>query len=454
MKLLQFFRRHSFETVLIAIIVALIIARFGILTVSPPGFYIDETASGAQATAMVETGKTYQGVAWPGYVPAYGGGFTTPVYLYPLTGWASLFGTSEYALRSFSQFITILAIITIGLAFALWYGRKTALVVIAAGLALPWSWLQGSLAWDPILVPFMASLVFLGWTLLYKRISRGLHVTGLVLMPLGLLLMAYSYPPYWVSAPLLTVAAYGSLWYLRKLSLRTIILSLVAMALLAIPLLLFILSPGTLGRSSSISVLHNGSLLSAPFLFLWNCITLTNPMYWFVFGDANLRQSTGFQGMLGIAALIPIVIALVAVVRPVKKQSKMTKQSLQTSKTLLWVALIGYLLSIVGAALTAEGQPHSLRSCSAWVFALIAIGVGWHVLITQARFKKVAIVALIVAVLGTVAYAVDLAVNYPGRAGNSFDTRQRGEIHDHKKVRYPRMSLDYYEHSDSNLWKN
>ncbi len=454
MKPLEFLRRHLFESILIVAIIGLVIARFGILTVSPPGFYIDETASGAQATAMVETGKTYQGVAWPGYIPAYGGGFTTPVYLYPLTAWASLFGTSEYALRSFSQFVTILAIGIVGLAFALWYGRKTALVVIAAGLALPWSWLQGSLAWDPILVPFMASVAFLGWTLLYKRINRGLYTTGLVLMPLGLLLMAYSYPPYWVSAPLLTIAAYASLWRLQKLPLRTVVLSLLAMAMLAIPLLLFILSPGTLGRSSSISVLHNGSLLTAPFLFIWNAITLTNPVFWFVFGDANLRQSTGFQGMLGVAALIPLVAVFIAIFKPAKKLSKPALKEHNTSKTLLWVALIGYLLSIAGAALTAEGQPHSLRSCSAWIFALIAIGVGWHILITQIRFKKMLVLAVTVGILGTAAYAADLAFNYPTRAAGSFDTRQRSEIHDHKKIRYPRMSLDYYQHSDSNLWKN
>ncbi|MFZ1250127.1 MAG: hypothetical protein WAR37_01630 [Candidatus Microsaccharimonas sp.] len=450
MRFLHFFRHHLFESVLIVVILALIIARFGILTVSPPGFYIDETASGAQATAMVETGKSYQGVAWPGYVPAYGGGFTTPVYLYPLTAWASLFGTSEYALRSFSQFVTILSVIIIGLAFALWYGRKSALLVIAAGLALPWNWLQGSLAWDPVLVPLMASLVFLGWTLLYRHPNKLLFSIGLIVLPVSLLLIAYSYPPYWVSAPLLTLAAYGSLWYFRKLSIRAVLISFAAMALLALPLLAFILSPGTLGRSSSVSIFSQSSLLYAPLLFLWNCLTLANPIYWFVFGDVNMRQSTGFQGMLGIAALIPLIVAIIISVRP---KVKLLQGDLKTSRLLLWVALIGYALSSVGAALTAEGQPHSLRSCGAWVFALIAIGVGWHILTSQVRFKKVMIVAIILFFVGTVTYAIDLAVTYPSRAALSFDSRQRGEIHSHKPVRYPGMSLDYYKHSDSNLWK-
>jgi cytochrome bd-type quinol oxidase subunit 2 len=188
-------------------------------------------------------------------------------------------------------------------------------------------------------------------------------------------------------------------------------------------------------------------------LFIWNCITLANPVYWFVFGDTNLRQSTGFQGMLGVAAMLPLIIALIAVMKPGKKLSRHNHQELHTAKLLLWVALVGYLLSIVGAALTAEGQPHSLRSCSAWIFALIAIGVGWHMLVSQARFKRAAILAGVILIAGTVVYAIDLAAYYPSRAASSFDSRQRSAIRDHKPIRYPRMSLDYYKDSDSNLWK-
>lgn len=402
--------------VLGAIVVILIVARFVILQVSPPGFYVDEAASQRHVESMLESQTNANGEPWPFYSLSLGGGFTTPIYLYPLVAWSAVFGTDPTAIRAFSQFFGILAVLVAAFAVRLHFGRAAGYVAAVVGLALPWGWLQGSLAWDPVLVPFTAALALLGWSLLVTQKQRGRRVAGFVLLPLGLLLLAYVYPPYWAVVPFLTLGAYLLLLKLKKITWPKTFATAGAMAIGFIPLVFFILSPSTLGRTSSISIFHDATLPEAAGMFINNMVLMLNPVFLFVTGDANGRQSTSFEGMLGFAALIPLLVLAWAVIVKWIRKSTLLKAN---EYFIVKVAAVAYLLSLIGSALTAEGQPHSLRSCAAWIFAVVLITVGWIVL-TRLKSKALLWIAIIVAALGTVAYAVDLAFFFPERGKASY----------------------------------
>ena len=268
----------------------------------------------------------------------------------------------------------------------------------------------------------MASIAFFGFSILMNRTSSKSKLIGMCLLPTSLVFMAYSYPPYWVSAPILFLAAYLTLYFKKHISIKSIILSCIAAAVLAIPLLLFILQPGTLDRTSNIGVFSNTTILGGTGLFIKNILLLINPIFLFIYGDSNNRHSVGIQGMLGVAALIPIIVLAWSVIKKYfqNKSTLFEKNEI----TLFAIGVCGFIISLIGSALTNEGQPHSLRSCGAWPFTIILIAIGWNLILRQKnrRLKKIAITIF---VLATVAYSTDLALYFPARSASSFDAPEQ-----------------------------
>lgn len=426
-------------TGLIIAILILVSARILILPLSPPGFYVDEAATGAHVVAMVKNHTNAFGQTWPLYSPALDGGFTTPVYLYPLNLWASVFGFSEVALRAFSQLVTLTAILFIALSMRLWIDKRAGLIAALIGLALPWGWLQGSIAWDPVMVPLMVSFAFFGWSLLLTRTSVKARLTGGIILPTGLILLAYVYPPYWASAPILFLGSYITLYLMKCISVRHIIYTCIGSIILALPLLNFILQPNTLTRSSTIGVFHDASVLQGIGLFVKNLLILINPFFLFIYGDFNLRHSVSYQGMLGIGALIPIIVLIWVVIHHSKTQLLKHKE-----RFLVIAGISGFLISLVGSALTNEGQPQSLRACAAWPFAIIILTIGW-LFILRYKVQWVKWLAVTLFIIGTLTYAIDLAFFFPNRSFRSFDVPERIKISSNQPVEYYSLALKYYK---------
>ncbi|MFI5212407.1 MAG: hypothetical protein ACHQTE_00405 [Candidatus Saccharimonadales bacterium] len=433
-------RPDTFVFISALFIIVLVALRLVILPVSPPGFYLDEAAGGAQIVAMLHHGANVHGQAWPLFSASLGGGYTTPIYLYPATLWAALFGTSELALRYFSQFMTLLAIVMIALATRYWLGQRAALISTIVGLALPWSWLQGSLAWDPALVPFFVAAAYLTSTLLFFSHSPVTKICAAVLLPVSLVGLAYLYPPCRVTAPLLYVLLYGLLYYKKALSLRVMISSLIGTIVIALPLALFILQPDAMERSKVLSVFYGVPIWQGLWQLLINFSRLLNPVFLFVYGDPNLRHSTGWQGMLGLAA-IPPTLALLYVFF----QRPFARIHFDKTMLLIIIALGGIVCSLLGSALTNEGQPQSLRATAAWPFFVILLTIGWHVILTRTSRTAASIIVSICLVC-TVSYAVDLAFFYPKRASQAFDAPARRIIFtSHTNAPgYPDLSYRYY----------
>lgn len=398
----------------IIIIVVLIIARFSLLVITPASFYIDEVATGAHVRSMIENHTDYHGTSLPLMSSSFGGGFTTSVYLLPLTAWSSLFGYSELSLHMFSQFVTILAAIFIGLGVRQWLTKRAGLIATIVALALPWSWVGGNLAWDPAITPLYVALAWYVFCLLANKRYRDSPVRSVHagLLSLLLVIVAYSYPPMRVGAPLLLLAALLYLWFNKLIKVRDVIVVGVVGALSATPLLLFMLEPTSLERSSTLSVFHDTNILEGIGAFLFNIIQILNPYTLFVTGDSNLRHATGFQGMLGWASLLALAYLIYHLY--VRR-----RRLVRAEYHLLIIAVVGALCGIIGSALTNEGQPHYLRAVAAWPFLAVVIGLGWrYITKSKTLAAKYGLVAL--GIIFVVLFIIDLAIGYPERRHDFF----------------------------------
>lgn len=424
---------------------ALIALRLLLVLVTPPGFFLDEAATGAHVMSMLHGWTNAHGDTWPLFSESLGGGYTTPIYLYPLTLWAVLFGPSELSLRYFSAVVTILAAITLGCAVKLWIHTRAGLIAAVSALALPWGWLQGSLAWDPALVPLLVALALVFFSRLLKQPSATIKHLSLILLPMTLIALAYLYPPMRVTAPLLFAAAYIVLLKKHIIGIRGLLVTCVGSGVLAIPLALFMFQPEALGRSQALSVFHDTSLIHGLWLALLNFIGLINPVFLFASGDPNLRHSTGFQGMLGVAAVPPLLATLIICIRWIRRQ-KLPTMMTSDARFLLVIGIYGILASLLGSALTNEGQPHSLRATGAWVFLVLLIAVGWLHILSLKKQTVVKTISFALAIIATGTYALDFSTAYPDRSAESFDVPQREAIYRNQPTPgYPDLARRYYD---------
>lgn len=406
-----FISRHRW-TLVIAAALALIGLRFALVATSPNGFYIDEVATGAHVQHMVRDGTDYHGSARPLMSQSLGGGYTTGVYLYPLAVWAAVFGTSEVSLRSFSQFVTIAAIVTLAYAVYILRNRRAAVLALFAGLLLPWSWIGGNLAWDPAITPLFVSLAILCFAVLHSRAPRlqQRHIALLLAgLTLALVLAAYSYPPTRVAAPLLLVGVLIYVWRSGRVPLVMLSVPVVVGAISSIPLALFVLSPDALDRSASLHVFRDG-LLAGVLAFGANILQLLNPDSLFLRDTSNLRHTAGRYGALGLFALIGLAGLVYAAIK---------RRITAPRRQLIIIMAVGALVGFAASALTLEGQPHYLRAVTAWPFVVILVALGWeYIIATQAR--TYIIIAEIIAVLLLVGH---LSITYPQISASEFNSR-------------------------------
>lgn len=436
------FRRAAPYWPLLSLILGLIVLRIVLLPISPPGFYVDEAATGAHVVSMLHHGTNAHGQTWPLFSASLGGGYTTPIYLYPLVAWAAVFGTSEVALRAFSMFITIATCGLIGASVYAWLrSARLGLTATCVGLLLPWGWVQGSLAWDPAMVPLFAALgLWATGTLLFTT-SQKWRLVAHIVLPLSMVALAYVYPPCRVTAPLLLVGAYIILFFRQKATVWQLGISAGASLIAVIPLARFMVQPDALARSRELSVFHDG-ILSGIAQLLGNFAALLNPVFLFATGDANLRHATGAQGMLGLAALIPCA-ALIWYIISHRSSWPTWRRTLTPPILMGLVAVLGIATSFLGSALTSEGQPHSLRACAAWPFFVVLITFGWQIITT--RYEHLLKATLTVAVISLVIYVADLGIYYPGQADRAFDQPARRALAAHVAVPYPPLALQYYQ---------
>lgn len=431
-----FWQGNTFEKIAKIAIPILVILHFSILTISPPGFYIDEAATGSHVVSMLKNQTDANGQSWPLFSSSLGGGYTTPTYLYPVTVWSMIFGDSEYALRAFSQFATIIAIFFIGLSIYLWFDKKAMLIAWRVGLTLPWAWLQGSLAWDPALVPLFVSLWFFGFSLIEKRTKYKLW--GLAILGVSLVCLAYTYPPTRIVAPILLGSSLIYLIGERKINIKEFIITCLVSLVLVMPLAIFMFQPDALIRSQQLNTFHGISFFDGMTATINNFIDLFNPIYLFIDSGYNLRHGVGAQGMLGFAALIAILYLFIS-----KTGRHEIFNNKKPYKKLLLISILGISLSYISSALTSEGQPHYLRACAAWPFYVIVITIGWLMILSLKSKIKYMYIAL--ATFCIILFIYNFAFIYPTKSKEYFDFTKRQEFNSGQTNTYPDIVKRYYQ---------
>jgi hypothetical protein len=240
---------------------------------------------------------------------------------------------------------------------------------------------------------------------------------------------------------------YGVLLYQKKLTMKPTLGIALTLAILCAPLLHFMMQPEALHRSAELSVFHNTTIVEGLTKILMNFIAMLNPIFLFITGDTNLRHATGQQGMLGLAALPPLLVLLYIGVQRLVVLRETKRLVVTPIVSLISIACAGIILSILGSALTAEGQPHSLRATAAWPFFVILITIGWVKLLSfpMLWLRRSAVTITIIA---TSWHLIDFAFYYPQRSAAAFDVPVRQAIEDdHRSTAgYPALAQYYYDH--------
>lgn len=283
---------------LLALIIAINLARFIGLGISPPGFYVDEATGAAHVICLQQGGRDFYDHPYPLFAAGFEGGFYTPAFLYGEYLWTALLGHSVAAFRSFSALVTCLTILFL----CLWvrgrqragrgHGGRVVLWVALSASVMPWALQFSRIAWDPPL-----AALFLVMALWASGLGGGLRVR---LMPGILLALAtYSYPPMRVIAVAFWLLLPGRGWR-EKLG------DMALFALVCTPLLLQSLDPGFTARGQLLTLWSdhpenpyaNAALPGLLLGFLRQMLDHLTPSFLFLSGDANLRHSIQSTGML------------------------------------------------------------------------------------------------------------------------------------------------------------
>lgn len=410
--------KNAFALTAVISIALLLGLRLGLVIFQPAPLYMDEIATGAHAAHLLREGTTMNGDLGLVATTSLGGGYTTGTYLYPLAAWLGVGGVNDISLRVFSQLVTCLAVFAVAYALYLWRGRRLGYLTAIIGLSLPWSWINGNVAWDPAITPLYLSLGVLFFSLLVARPVRvpwhtNAYVIGLTLALVG---AAYSYPPYRVVAPLLL---FGALIYLVKtarIHLKQFLIICATGLVSSLPLALFMLSPEAIARSAKLSVFHDSWLQGIVDVFT-NLARLASLETLFLTGDANLRHSAGFGGMLGVVGFIGLAVLAYTLLSRPRPSSRY--------RTIAAVGAVGVLACLLGSALTNEAQPHYLRAVGAWPFFVILIALGWE---TLSRMPQKVFVWLLggIGAASVCIFILYLMLVFPNKRAEYFDNWTAG----------------------------
>ncbi|MCL2717293.1 MAG: hypothetical protein FWE14_00720 [Lachnospiraceae bacterium] len=388
-------------------IVLLIIFRL-IFAIQHDTFYIDEESRAGVVKAILTNNFPTEFDHFGLFFVKTDGDYSPITFLGPATLWATIFGYSIISLRLFVSLSTIGSIILLGRAISYWYKGNLLVWLLATiiGLLIPWNFLQGMLFWDPTFVTIYIIIAFwafsrlanpVAWDKAFYKVS---HIAAYVLLPLALVASVYTYVSISFLAVSLYILFYVYLFRNKHINVKQISIVLVLSFIYALPLVIaFFTWPAYTGRVGGIaitSIIGRRERISA---FIQNMDMLLSFDYLFFTGDKNLRHATGaISGMLGIGSILPSLTLLYFCV----------KGKLNKSEAFLGVISIsGFFLSLLPAALTVEGNPHSLRSCGTWIFIVILVSIGLIKLYQNQKhlFAKITLIlSLFIIAFYTIAY--------------------------------------------------
>jgi hypothetical protein len=395
------------------------LVRFLGLEVSPPGFWMDESFQAVHAMCLAESGKNADGLVWPLYSSACGGGHHPLTLLGFEVGWIQLFGSSRGAFRAGAAFwiqLTCIGIFVLARDLAAlvpetdeWSQRaKRAfpwLAFVAATLS-PWGFQFSRVAWEGPLAP--AFLVFALVSLLRMRRSpnaRGWAVSCGICCALSM----STYPPLRATVPLVMAWSGALLWLCgRSGGFRWRFAKLLAIAAATalaglLPTALMLWKGEINGRMNDVLITnatwvreHRGIYPRETFIvktFLDNIAAHLRPSYLFIHGDTNPRHSAQLVGQLSPLDILALGVALMAVASVLFSIFRQRADSVRVEPWripaharwfvgIAWASIVCGLFGVLPAALTFDSIPHALRSIGTWpfvpIFTAAVLALVWH----------------------------------------------------------------------------
>lgn len=406
------------------IVLAIAVVRFFLLEVSPPGFYVDESAFASAVICLLQNGTDALGNRYPLFGQSEFGALYSPTGMYLGTLWVKFFGSSIVSLRAFPAFLTMLTIVgMICLAVRLFDWKLALLVALTASIS-PWSFQFSRIAWDP---PMMICLFCVWGTYYYLRPSSW---SNSVLSALLFGLAMYSYAPGRLFVPLLV----GLLSGLKFVSFKTrwahFCLFAVAIGGMLLPLVRKVLNGEVMGRFNMLSIFSPGYLQSIGKDVSWvsklevfrdSFMKYFTSNFLFTHGDNNMRHSTWAIGTLSWVDDLALILFLVFLIFWIvaRRRLAVEKAGSLSSGLMLIVCLFATIAGMLPAMLTWEGSPHVLRSISAWPFWTISSALMlWQV---QRVFPVIWSLVAVVAFIYSGYFASSYFINYPVASAAWYD---------------------------------
>jgi hypothetical protein len=375
---------NAWIAVLAAIAIVAGALCFGRITSNPPGFYIDESSIGYNASTIARTGSDENGVRWPLYFQAFGD-YKNPVYVYLLAGLFRLTGPSILVARLLSASLVVLAAGTLGLlALRLTRSRRIALATIIVALITPWLFEVGRVVMEVAMYPLACALFLL--CLQRAAGKEKWNVSDVVALAATLASLTYAYSIGRLYAPLL---ALGLAFFWTRDRWRWIVATWFLYAVVVSPILVFsVTHPGALlGRFTIVTYLKPElGLGETAYQFAKHYLRNLNPWRLLVRGDPSRDQIVHVFGTphFLVAVFVFSVAGFLLMARRARQEA--------------WARflLYGIAVAIVPASLTKEAF-HMLRLIAVPVFLLVFAveGVAWFVRRPSTRLWRSSFIALL-----------------------------------------------------------
>lgn len=295
----------KYDILFLVILVIAILSRIILLDKYPLGLHEDEAGMMYDAYSLAEYGTDRYLNENPVYLVNFGGGQSI-MYAGITSVLFKLFGVSTLIARIPSAFFSILAII---LAFVLskkYIGKKYAVILAFLITICPWHIMQARWGLDcNLLSSFIMISVF---TFLNAKKDWHYIISG---MFWGLTL--YTYALSYIMLPIFFLCLCGYLLYVKKITLKQIIITIIPIFVLAIPLILLqtvnITGKGTIKFGPfTIPMLYNYRASEIGFKNIINNFTTKNNIFKLLFvADHNLFNSLPEFGTI-YYFMIPFVL--------------------------------------------------------------------------------------------------------------------------------------------------
>ena len=404
------------KRLIIALIVIASSLRFVALEQVPPGFFHDEAALMTHLICLDQRQSDAFGNRWPlfaeGFEPAtqheVKAGVFAPTQLYVGLLWVKAFGYSIASARALNGLAGVTIVVGVFLFTRVLLGFEAALWAALAAALSPWGFVVGRFAVTATLAPALLSLGI--YFFLRSRAPSGAVASGVLLS-----LAIYTYPTLRVQVPLLFLCL---IWIRARLvapvDMRFYAWAVGSAVVSTLPLVAYLLSGQGLERFQFLSITNPDVLartrlgagaMSLLWVFLRNTALYFSPRFLFISGDANLRHSTQWTGELSWLESFAIVAGVAFYSWQWLQKRAMTAPENRALRVALF-CFLGYLFSVMPAAMTWEGQPHALRSIGALPF--VACLAGAFLASLQRRSRAITPIALAV----SMAFLAGFASNY------------------------------------------